>query len=161
LGAAISLGMIGGLAIAQTPPTAPATPAAQAPGGRAPRPAAPTRDPNTPGYVKAKDLVDGANAPANADGNFILGPTHNPAPEMTVQDSVPKGTVYEFTMESKDSKIYPGIAREPNTFARPDPNDPNRLLVSSRPAPYTRKMAVYVPKQYVPGTAAPFIVGAD
>jgi enterochelin esterase-like enzyme len=35
------------------------------------------------------------------------------------------------------------------------------LIVSSHPAPYTRRVAVYVPKQYVPGTAAPFIVGAD
>ena len=48
-----------------------------------------------------------------ADGNFILGPTHNPAPEMTVQEGVPQGTVFNFTMESADSKIYPGIAREP------------------------------------------------
>src|SRR5205823_13852097 len=31
----------------------------------------------------------------------------------------------------------------------------------SHPAPYTRRVAVYVPKQYVPGTTAPFIVGAD
>ena len=75
------------------------------------RPPAPTRDPNTPGYVKAKDLPDGANAPVKEDGNFILGPTHNPAPEMTVQEGVPQGTVYDFTMESTDSKIYPGIAR--------------------------------------------------
>ena len=44
----------------------------------------PTRDPHTPGYVKARELPDGANAPVNAGGNFILGPTHNPAPEMTV-----------------------------------------------------------------------------
>src|SRR5207302_1723799 len=29
------------------------------------------------------------------------------------------------------------------------------------PAPYTRRVAVYVPKQYTSGTAAPFIVGAD
>jgi enterochelin esterase-like enzyme len=64
-------------------------------------------------------------------------------------------------MESTDSKFYPGIAREPNTFARPDPADPTKLIVASHPAPYTRKVAVYVPKQYVPGTAAPFIVGAD
>ena len=64
-------------------------------------------------------------------------------------------------MESADSKIYPGIAREPNTFAQPDPADPTRLVVQSHPAPYTRRVAVYVPKQYVPGTAAPFIVGAD
>jgi iron(III)-enterobactin esterase len=78
-----------------------------------------------------------------------------------VQEGVPQGTVYNFTMESTDSKFYPGIAREPNTFAQPDPADPNRLLVKSHPAPYTRKVAVYVPKQYVPGTVAPFIVGAD
>ncbi len=139
------------LAIAQTP-TAPARP---------PRPPAPTRDPNTAGYVTAKDLPDGANAPVNADGNFILGPTHSPAPEMAVKDDVPHGTVYNFTMESTDSKIYPGIAREANTFARPDPDNPTKLIVSSHPAPYTRKVAVYVPKQYVAGTEAPFIVGAD
>ena len=81
---------------------------------------------------------------------------------MTVQGGVPQGAVYEFTMESADSKIYPGIAREPNTFGTPDPADPARLVVTtSHPAPYTRHVAVYVPQQYVPGTAAPFIVGAD
>ena len=95
------------------------------------------------------------------DGNFTLGPTHNPAPEMTVKEGVPQGEVFNFTMESTDSKFYPGIAREANTFARPDPADPTKLLVMSHPAPYTRKLAVYVPKQYVAGTAAPFIVGAD
>ena len=135
---------------------APATPARPA------RPTPPTRDPNTPGYVAAKDLPDGANAPPTADGNFILGPTHSPAPEMTVQEGVPQGTVITFTMNSADSKIYPGIAREPNTFGTADPTDPAKLIVTtSHPAPYTRGVAVYVPKQYVPGTAAPFIVGAD
>src|SRR3984885_9348163 len=91
------------------------------------RPTPPTRDPDTPGYVKAKELPDGSNPPANADGNFILGPTHSPAPEMTVQDGVPQGTVSTFTMESSDSKIYPGIAREVNTFGTADPNDPAML----------------------------------
>jgi enterochelin esterase family protein len=122
----------------------------------------PTRDPHTPGYVNAKELPDGANAPANADGNFILGPTHNPAPEMTVQTGVPHGTVSTFAMESANSKIYPGIARDDKTFGTVDRHDPARLIVTtSHPAPYTRQVAVYVPKQYVPGTAAPFIVGAD
>ena len=125
------------------------------------RPTPPTRDPNTPGYVTAKELPDGANASANSDGNFILSPTHNPAPEMLVQEGVPRGAVYNFTMESADSKIYPGIAREANTFARPDPTDPTKVVVTSHPAPYTRRVAVYVPKQYVPGTSVPFIVGAD
>ena len=128
----------------------------------APRPTPPTRDPNTPGYVTAKELPDGTVPPADVDGNFIIGPTHNPAPEMTVQADVPQGTVHTFTMSSADSKIYPGIAREPGTFGTVDPDDPAKLVVTtSHPAPYTRRVAVYVPKQYVPGTVAPFIVGAD
>ncbi|MBL8215951.1 MAG: esterase family protein [Bryobacterales bacterium] len=128
---------------------------------RPPRTPPPTRDPNTPGYVKAKELPDGIVPPANKDGNFIIGPTHNPDPASQVQPGVPQGRICEFTMDSKDSKIYPGIARRPGTFGRPDPNDPTKLIVDSYPAPYTRKLAVYVPQQYQPGTAAPFIVGAD
>src|ERR1700694_1683535 len=93
---------------------------APAPAARPARPTPPTRDTNTPGYVTAKELPDGANAPANTDGNFILGPTHSLAQEMTAQEGVPQGSVFTFTMESTDSKIYPGIAREANTFARPD-----------------------------------------
>ncbi|MEP7366812.1 MAG: alpha/beta hydrolase-fold protein [Acidobacteriota bacterium] len=147
-------------AIAQQTPSTPSAPAA-APSGRPPRPPAPTRDPHTPGYVKAKELPDGAVPSPKQDGNFIIGPTHKPAPEMTVKASVPQGEVINFTMESTDSKIYPGIAREAGTFPRPDPADPTRSIVFSHPAPYTRKVAVYVPKQYVPGTVAPFIVGAD
>jgi enterochelin esterase-like enzyme len=125
-------------------------------------PPRPTRDPHTPGYVQAKELPDGANPSPTADGNFILGPTHPPAPEMTVNESVPRGTVLDLTMQSTDSKMYPGIAREPNTFGTPDPTNPAKLdVTTSHDAPYTRRLAVYVPKQYVPGTAAPFIVGAD
>ena len=141
-------------AMAQAPPPAAVT--------SPKRPAPPTRDPHTPGYVKAKELPAGEVPPANADGNFILGPTHNPAPEMTPKDGVPQGQIVNFTMESADSRIYPGIAREQGTFGTPDPSDPAKLIVTtSHPAPYTRRVAVYVPKQYVPGTEAPFIVGAD
>ncbi len=126
------------------------------------RPAPPTRYPHTPGYVAAEELPDGTNPSPDSSGNFIIGPTHNPAPEMMIQANVPKGRVYQFTMNSQDSKIYPGIAREPNTFGSPDPSNPDRLIVStSHPAPYTRHIEVYVPEQYVPGTIAPFIVGAD
>ncbi|HVU45732.1 MAG TPA: alpha/beta hydrolase-fold protein [Terracidiphilus sp.] len=135
---------------------------AQTPAPTTPRPSPPTRDPHTPGYVSAKELPDGENAPPTADGNFILGPTHSPAPEAIEHEGVPKGKVYEFTMSSADSKLYPGIARDPGTFGTPDPVDPAKLIVAtSHPAPYTRHVAVYVPAQYVPGTAAPFIVGAD
>ena len=45
------------------------------------------------------------------DGHFVIGSPYAPAPELTVKDGVPKGAVHEFTMESTDSKIYPGIAR--------------------------------------------------
>jgi hypothetical protein len=81
---------------------------------------------------------------------------------MMIQENVPVGTIYQLTIESKDSKIYPGIAREPHTFGTVDSANPARLIVTtSHPAPYTRHIEVYVPKQYVPGTVAPFIVGAD
>ena len=154
LSVACLIGLMAGShpAMAQTPPAA----------ARPERPAPPTRDPNTPGYVTAKELPDGANAPANADGNFILGPTHNPASETTAREGVPQGAVFTFIMESSESKIYPGIAREAGTFGKPDPADPAKLLVTtSHPAAYSRRVTVYVPKQYVSGTAAPFIVGAD
>ena len=133
-----------------------------APPQKTERPAPPTRDPHTVGYVTAKELPDGEVPPANADGNFIIGPTHPAAPELSAPDLPLQGRVVEFTMNSSDSKIYPGIAREPNTFGTPDPTDPAKLIVTtSHPAPYTRHVFVYVPKQYVPGTVAPFIVGAD
>jgi hypothetical protein len=99
-------GMVAALWSPITQAAAQAPQAAQAPPHPS-RPAPPTRDPSTPGYVEAKDLPDGVNAPANADGNFILGPTHNPAPEMASQEGVPQGTVYEFTISSADSKIFP------------------------------------------------------
>jgi len=135
---------------------------ASAQGRPAKRPTPPTRNPHTPGYVSAKELPDGKVPPPTADGNFIIGPTHNPAPELAERQSVPHGAVYEFTMHSAGSTFYPGIARDPNTFGTPDPNNPAKLLVTtSHPAPYTRRVTVYVPKQYVPGAVAPFIVGAD
>src|SRR6266566_332006 len=48
---ALSISLMNGLAQAQNPTARPA------------RPTPPTRDPNTPGYVTAKELPDGANAP--------------------------------------------------------------------------------------------------
>jgi enterochelin esterase family protein len=142
----------------QTPPATQTPPPTAAPA----RPTPPTRDPNSPGFVTKKELPDGQLPGPDDYGNFLIGPTHAPAPEMTVQEGVPQGTVHTFTMSSTDSKIYPGIAREQGTFGTPDPNDPAKLVVTtSHPAPYTRRVAVYVPKQYVPGTPAPFIVGAD
>src|SRR5690348_13450036 len=82
-----------------------------------PRPPMPTRDPHSPGYAKATVLPDGSVPAANADGNFIIGPTHNPAPEIAAalqasSDTPANGAVIEFTMNSSESKVYPGIARD-------------------------------------------------
>ena len=125
------------------------------------RPGDPVRDPHSPGYVAATELPDGAVPSPNVDGNFIIGPTHVPAPERAPAAGVAKGTVYTFTMRSSESRIYPGIARTEGTFGTPDPNNPAKLVVTtSHPAPYVRKVSVYVPAGYA-GGALPFIVGMD
>jgi enterochelin esterase-like enzyme len=122
----------------------------------------PTRDPQTPGYVMATMLPDGDVPPVGVDGNFVVGPTHASAPEVIVTEGVPTGVLHELVMKSEDSRIYPGIARDAGTLGRPDPDNPARLMVTtSRPKPYTRRVTVYVPEQYVSGTVVPFIVGAD
>ena len=143
----------GKISFAQSTNTKQSTPARMVP---------PTRDPHTAGYVSATELPDGAVPSPGSDGNFIIGPTHNPASEITEQKNVPQGTVYQFNMESKDSKIYPGIAREAGMFGTVDSANPAKLIVTtSHPAAYTRHVEVFVPKQYVPGTPATFMVGAD
>jgi iron(III)-enterobactin esterase len=78
------------------------------------------------------------------DGDFTIGPTYTNAAELAVKDGVPRGVVTQFVMNSEDSKVYPGIAK-------------NRTGV----VPYMRKVWVYVPKQYVAGTAVPFIIAQD
>ncbi len=149
-------------AAAQSASPAPSNAPAPQTIARPARPLPPTRDPHSPGFVAATELPDGAVPPADVDGNFILGATHPPALQMSIHVGVPQGTIIQFTMNSADSKFYPGIARGPGTFGTPDPTNPARLIVTtSHPAPYTRRVTVYVPRQYVPGTVAPFIVGAD
>jgi enterochelin esterase family protein len=126
------------------------------------RPVPPTRDPKSAGYVPATELVDGTLPRPDQDGNFIIGPAHVPAPESLPVTGIPKGEVTEFTLNSADSRYFPGVTREPGTFGTPDTEKPAKLIVTtSHPAPYTRRVTVYVPRQYVAGSAAPFIVGAD
>ena len=144
-------------AFSQTP--APFPPPAAA---RPPRPVPPTRDPHTPGYVDRQRIARRRQPSRQRRRQLHLGPTHNPAPEVSVQPGVPQGTVYEFTMSSADSKIYPGIARDPGHLRHARSrrsrqthrhHQPPRALHAPR-----RRLR---PSQYVPGTAAPFIVGAD
>jgi enterochelin esterase family protein len=83
---------------------------------------------------------------AKADeGDYLLGPPYANAPELTPKDGVPRGMVHHFTLNSTDSKMYPGISKTaPGTVV-----------------PYQRKVTVYVPSQYVPGKPAPLIVSQD
>jgi enterochelin esterase-like enzyme len=105
------------------------------------------------------NAAPGANPPAHVDGNFLIGPVYVTPPELTVADGVPQGKVEQFSMDSADSKFYPGIGRK--EFGTVDPANPKTLVVETQPAPYHRAITVYIPSQYVPGTAAPFIVMHD
>jgi enterochelin esterase family protein len=75
---------------------------------------------------------------SEGDGDVTIGPAYTPAPEYTAKPGVPAGMVTTFQMKSTDSKFYPGLN-----------------------GPFTRNVAVYVPKQYVAGSEAPFIVAQD
>jgi enterochelin esterase family protein len=150
---------------ASTPAPAPA-PAT----GRPVRPPAPVRDPLAPGFVKATELPDGEVPPVEADGNFIIGPTHKPAPEMSpIADAALKGTLYKFTLTSNESKFYPGIERDqpaPSATAPAIANanaasNDTSPTITSHPKPWTRTVSVYVPKQYVHGTVAPVMITSD
>jgi enterochelin esterase family protein len=83
--------------------------------------------------------------PNAGDGDFRISPPYSDAPELTERPGVPKGTVYHFTMDSTDSKIYPGISKTELYHV----------------VPYHRRVTVYVPSQYVPGTPSPFLVSQD
>lgn len=49
---------------------------------------------------------------AKADeGDYVAGPPYANAPELNKRDDVPHGMVHRFTMNSTDSKLYPGIAK--------------------------------------------------
>jgi len=131
----------------------------------------PTRDPKNPNYPQATELPDGSLPPAGAEGNFIIGPTHAPAPETVAKDGVPKGTVISFTMSSRDSTIYnPGLIRDDiagctnssimiTTTVAGDKS--NMVVTTSHPGTWTRKIDVYVPANYVKGSEVPFIVLGD
>ena len=122
----------------------------------------PTRDPSNGAYVPATELPDSSAPPSSRDGNFILGPTHTPSAEIHQVSPLLRGVISTFTISSAESAHYPGIARDPGTFGTPDPKDAAKLIVTtSHPAPYSRRVTVYLPAQRTPGEVLPFIIGAD
>ncbi len=131
----------------------------------------PTRNPRNPEYPSAMELPDGQVPASNQGGNYIIGPTHTPAPATMVKAGVPAGTVYSFNQSSTDSVIFkPGLVRDdPNNcldasvYTAPiRPGDPSHVIITtSHSGTWTRTVDVYVPAEYVSGTAAPFIVTGD
>ncbi len=126
------------------------------------RPTPPTRPFDAPGAPKFTRLdgKPGVNPSADVNGNFVIGPDYVSPPELKEVPGVPKGKVMQFIMNSKDCQRFnPGIARE--VFGTVDPNNPKTLIVETHEIDYERAITVYIPAQYQPGTAAPFIVKHD
>jgi enterochelin esterase family protein len=129
------------LACAQTPPTRPADGA------------------GAPHWVVVGASARGMSAPADQNGDFLIGPDYRPAPELSVVPGRPAGTVRQFILESKDSRIYPGIARD--EFGTLDPANARTLIVKTHAHSWQRVITVYVPHQFRPGTTSAFIVVND
>ncbi len=120
----------------------------------------PVRPYDAPGSPPFKVLKPGENPPPDADGNFVIGPNYTPAPERKPVAGVPQGKVKQFVIDSKETKLFnPGIARK--AFGKVDPKNPKTLIVETHNVDYKRQITVYVPAQYVAGTAAPFMVVHD
>ena len=120
----------------------------------------PVRKFDAPGSPHFTVLKTGENPPMNVDGNFVIGPEYKTAAERAVVEGVPQGKVKQFTIDSKETKLFnPGIAR--NVFGKVDPNNPKTLVVDTHNIDYKRQITVYVPAQYVAGTDAPFMICHD
>src|SRR5215475_11948488 len=121
---------------------------------------APVRKFDDPGSPPFTVLKTGEDPPLDADGNFVIGPEYTPAPERNAVEGVPQGKMKQFTIDSKETKLFnPGIARK--VFGKVDPNNPKTLIVETHTIDYKRQITVYVPAQYVAGTAAPLMIIHD
>jgi enterochelin esterase-like enzyme len=97
-----------------------------------------------PGIVRADDPPKASLPRPLGRSEFGIGPVYADAPELTVPADAPRGALTELTMESKDSALYPGIAK----------NQPGVV-------PYRRRVVVYVPQQLDRKKPAPFLVVQD
>jgi len=80
------------------------------------------------------------------DGSITIGPNYKNAPETKAREGVPKGKVKELNISMKESKYYPSSGGGGKKGGGTNEN---------------RKVSVYVPSQYVPGTPLPFSVIQD
>jgi enterochelin esterase-like enzyme len=92
-------------------------------------------DASSPGASSPDASTDPGNV---GDGDYTIGPMFMNAPELAARPGVPMGKMTMFTMDSRASKIFPGLN-----------------------GPFMRSVYIYVPSQYVGGTPAPFVVIQD
>jgi len=122
--------------------------------------APPVREFDAPGTPPFKVLKTGEKPPLDAYDNFVIGPEYVLAPERKVVEGVPQGKVQQFTIDSKETKIYnPVIARK--KFGTVDPKNPKTLIVDTHKIDYKRQITVYIPAQHKPDAEAPFMVVHD
>lgn len=113
--------------------------------------------------LAASSLAAAAAWAQDGRPDSVIGPDYAVAPEVAALPGQPVGQVETFTMESADSAAYPGI-RTPvdEAAAKRDGSGAGMPLVRSpEPAPYRRRVWVYIPRQYRPGTEAPLLVVQD
>ena len=122
--------------------------------------AQPVRKFDDPGAPPFKVLKTGENPPLDVNGDFVIGPEYTPAPERKAGEGVPRGKVMQFTIDSRETKLYnPGIARK--VFGKVDPKNPKTLIVETHTIDYKRQITVYIPAQYKVGSEAPFMIVHD
>jgi len=138
----------------------PASPRAATAAPAQPPAAPPTRSPSAADAPPFTVLgTAGANAPVDRDGNYVIGPGYAAPRELTPAAGIATGRVEQFTMESTDSRFYPGIARvAPGTL---DADNPRTLRVETRAQPYQRAITVYIPAAAQPGQELPLMVMHD
>ena len=91
--------------------------------------------------VAPSDAVEVDSAPPlDKDGNFKVSPktTWADVPPIAVKEGTPRGKLTMFSVKSQDTQMYPGVN-----------------------GPYERKVWVYVPAGYTPGTELPLMVDHD
>ncbi len=79
------------------------------------------------------------------DGDFVIGPQYTAHPDVLAKANVPHGKVYKFSLPSKGT-LFEGL---------------DKSLAPANQKLFSREVQLYVPKQYVDGKAAPFMVVQD
>ncbi|MGB1790579.1 MAG: esterase family protein, partial [Limisphaerales bacterium] len=68
--------------------------------------------PGAPKFIRL-DAKPGLYPPVETNGNYLIGPEYQPAPELKSAPDVPQGKIHQFTIDSRTTKLLnPGIARK-------------------------------------------------